>query len=181
MNVAVPDDRRPLRELPTIDVRDGGPVAHATACRDQARAVRDACLGWLPAGTTLAAAADPLVRGWMARARSPYVEDIAGVAEVLGVPGAWTLHAAYLFGCTALADEDADGPRLRRTLDWPFPGLGALAAIARQRGHAGEFFNVTWPGFVGVLTAMAPGRFAAAINQAPMRRLTVSKHLAWAD
>ena len=41
-----------------------------------------------------------------------------------------------------------------------------------MHGPAGEFYSVTWPGFVGVLTAMAPGRFAAAINQAPLRRRT---------
>ncbi len=29
-------------------------------------------------------------------------------------------------------------------------------------GTAGEYYSVTWPGFVGMLTAMAPGRFAAA-------------------
>jgi hypothetical protein len=34
------------------------------------------------------------------------------------------------------------------------------------------YANVTWPGAVGVLTAVAPGRFAAAINQAPMFRRT---------
>jgi hypothetical protein len=39
-------------------------------------------------------------------------------------------------------------------------------------GPAGEFYSVTWPGFVGVLTAMAPGRFSAAINQAPLWRRT---------
>jgi hypothetical protein len=41
-----------------------------------------------------------------------------------------------------------------------------------MRGAAGEFLNVTWPGYVGTLTAMAPGRFAAAINQAPLWRRT---------
>ena len=41
-----------------------------------------------------------------------------------------------------------------------------------MQGAAGEFFNVTWPGYVGVLTALAPGRFGASINQAPMRRRT---------
>ena len=41
-----------------------------------------------------------------------------------------------------------------------------------MRGAAGEFFNVTWPGYVGTLTASAPGRFAAAINQAPLWRRT---------
>ena len=39
-------------------------------------------------------------------------------------------------------------------------------------GPAGEFYNVTWPGFVGMLTAMAPGRFSASINQAPLWRRT---------
>jgi hypothetical protein len=42
--------------------------------------------------------------------------------------------------------------------------------VARQTGGAGEFYNVTWPGAAAVLTAMAPGRFCAAIHQAPMRR-----------
>jgi hypothetical protein len=41
-----------------------------------------------------------------------------------------------------------------------------------MRGRAGEFENVTWPGYVGVLTASAPGRFAASANQAPMHRRT---------
>ncbi|HKH03360.1 MAG TPA: hypothetical protein VKB08_21945, partial [Bradyrhizobium sp.] len=44
--------------------------------------------------------------------------------------------------------------------------------VARQTGPAGDFWNVTWPGAVGVLTATAPGRFAATINQAPLRRRT---------
>ncbi len=41
-----------------------------------------------------------------------------------------------------------------------------------MRGPAGAFHSVTWPGYVGVLTASAPGRFAACINQAPMWRRT---------
>jgi hypothetical protein len=86
-----------------------------------------------------------------------------------------------LFGSTALADDTPRGPRLRRTLDWPFPGLGRLVEIVHQRGPAGAFLNVTWPGFVGVLTAVAPGRFAAAINQAPLRRRTRGRALLWLD
>jgi hypothetical protein len=43
-----------------------------------------------------------------------------------------------------------------------------------MRGPAGDFFNVSWPGYVGALTACAPGRFAAAINQAPLWRRTMS-------
>jgi hypothetical protein len=41
-----------------------------------------------------------------------------------------------------------------------------------MNGEAGDFVSVTWPGYVGVLTAMAPQRFAACINQAPMWRRT---------
>ena len=68
-------------------------------------------------------------------------------------------------------DEDGE-PWLVRTLDWPFPGLGRHVEIAHKWGEAGEFYSVTWPGYVGTLTAMAPGRFGAAINQAPLWRRT---------
>jgi hypothetical protein len=146
--------------------------------RQRALAVRDACLGWLPCGGLLARLGDPIVKRWMRRAGSPYVDEIEATARTLKRPGIWLLHGAYLFGCTALADESADGPRLRRTLDWPFPGLGRLVEVMRRRGPAGAYFSVTWPGFVGVLTAMAPGRFAASINQAPMKRRTP---LLWLD
>jgi hypothetical protein len=39
--------------------------------------------------------------------------------------------------------------------------------VARHQAEAGRFLNVTWPGYAGVTTAMAPGRFSAALNQAP--------------
>src|SRR6478735_9230201 len=87
-------------------------------------AVREACLGWLPFGGLLARLGDPIVRRWMRRAGSPYGAEIDAIAMALKRPGIWLLHGAYLFGCTGLADEGPKGPRLRRTLDWPFPGLG---------------------------------------------------------
>jgi hypothetical protein len=142
-----------------------------------ALAVREACLGWLPFGGLLARLGDPVVKRWMQRI-SPYAGEIDSIAKTLKQPGIWLLHGAYLFGCTALADETETGPRLRRTLDWPFPGLGRLVEVVRRQGNAGPYLNVTWPGFVGVLTAVAPGRFAASINQAPMRQRTP---LPWLD
>jgi hypothetical protein len=142
-----------------------------------ALAVRDACIGWLPFGGLLARLGDPVVRRWMRRI-SPYASEIDSIATALKRPGIWLLHGAYLLGCTALADETETGPRLRRTLDWPFPGLGRLVEVVRRQGSAGPYLNVTWPGFVGVLTAVAPGRFAASINQAPMRQRTP---LPWID
>jgi hypothetical protein len=146
-----------------------------------ALAVRDACLGWLPCGGLLARLGDPIVKRWMRRTGSAYADEIEANATALKRPGIWLLHGAYLFGCTALADETAEGPRLRRTLDWPFPGLGRLVEVVHRRASAGAYLNVTWPGFVGVLTAVAPGRFAASINQAPMRRRNDWAPLLWLD
>jgi hypothetical protein len=171
----------PHASVPLIDVGQGGAVAHA-ACRSaQALAVRDAGLGFLPLGPLLARVADPIVRHWMRRSGSPYVHEIEAIAKSVGRPGVWLLHGAYLFGCTAMAEETPAGPRLVRTLDWPFAGLGRLVEVVRQSGPTGPFLNVTWPGFAGVLTASAPGRFAAAINQAPMRYRTGNAWLVWID
>ena len=170
-----------MKSVPIIDLREAGPSAHVGQRREQALALRAACLGWLPCGGLLARLADPLARWWLQRSASPLVGEIDAISRTLGRPGIWLLHGAYAFGCTALADESADGPVLRRTLDWPFPGLGRLVEVTRQRGAAGEFLSVTWPGFAGVLTAVAPGRFAASINQAPMRRRTTAGWLLWLD
>ncbi len=170
-----------MKSVKLIDVSDGAASGHVRRREAEALAVRDACLGWLPLGGVLARLADPIVRTWMRRAGTPYAAEIDVVARTLRKPGIWLLHGAYLFGCTALGDESEKGPRLRRTLDWPFPGLGRLVEVRRQRGAGVEFLNVTWPGFVGVLTAVAPGRFAASINQAPMRRRWRTPILLWLD
>ena len=170
-----------MKPVHLIDLREAGIPAHAERRKAQALELRDACLGWLPLGGLLAWLADPLARGWLRRSGSPLLAEIAAIAGTLGRPGIWLLHGAYAFGCTALADDGPNGPVLRRTLDWPFPGLGRLVEVVHQRGGAGDFLNVTWPGFAGVLTAVAPGRFAASINQAPMRRRWRAGWLLWLD
>ena len=94
------------------------------------------------------------------------------IAAIAGAAGVHLLNTSYEWGCTALAAPapTGDSARLLRTLDWPYPGLGRMVEVVRQKGAAGGFWNITWPGAVGVLTAIAPGRFAAAINQAPFER-----------
>jgi hypothetical protein len=86
--------------------------------------------------------------------------------------GVWLLNGSYQWACTSLAREEDGVPWLARTLDWPFPGLGRHTDVVHAKGPAGEYFSITWPGYAGVLTAMAPCRFAACINQAPMWRRT---------
>jgi len=171
-----------LRPIPIVDVRDGGPLRHAVEARARARAVREDALAWFPRSLrVLTPALDGMARRWLTRAHAPYAGEIAAVAAALGFPGIWFLNNSYQWCCTARAREEGGAAWLVRTLDWPCDGLGRHVEVAHMAGPAGEFFNVTWPGFVGVLTAMAPGRFAAAINQAPLFRRTRHPWLRPAD
>jgi hypothetical protein len=168
----------PAHAISIVDVRDGGPLRHAREKANEARALRDACLAFFPRAMLPALPLlDRAARRWLTRSRSPYVGEVGEVADTLGFPGVWLLNASYQWACTALAREEGGAPWLVRTLDWPFHGLGRHAEVARMNGAGGEFFSVTWPGYVGALTAMAPFRFAASINQAPMRRRTAHRWL----
>jgi hypothetical protein len=162
-----------LIAIPIVDVRDGGPPRHAAEARPRALALRNDCVSWLPGFVRPALPLmDGVTRRWLRRSCSPYVGEIARIAADLKFPGVWFLNGSYVWGCTSLGCEEAGLPWLARTLDWPFPGLGRHVELARMAGTAGEFWSVTWPGAVGVLTAMAPKRFAACLNQAPLWRRT---------
>ena len=159
--------------IPIVDVREGGSVRHALDARVRARALRDDCVTWLaPTVNMLLPALDAVTRSWLKRSYSPYIAELEAIVAALGFAGIWFLNGTYQWGCTAVAREQDGAPWLARTLDWPFPGLGRHVEVARMRGAAGEFMNVTWPGYAGTLTACAAGRFAAAINQAPLWRRT---------
>ncbi len=163
---------RPLPIIPVYDARLTGPVGHAKARLEQMAQLRLACVGSLtPAFNFGLRAADQLALSWLRRTRSPYVAELESIASLMSEPGIFLLNTSYEWGCTALAAPSPahNSARLLRTLDWPYDGLGRLVEVVRQKGPGGEFLNVTWPGAVGVLTAMAPGRFAASINQAPAR------------
>jgi hypothetical protein len=162
-----------LSVIPVVDIRAGGPPLHARQSSIEARALRDACLSFFPGvALPLVPVLDSAARRWLKRSRSPYVLEVAQIADELDFSGVWLLNASYQWGCTARAFVEDGAPWILRTLDWPFTGLGRHVAVARMSGAGGEFFNVTWPGYVGALTATAPGRFAACINQAPMWRRT---------
>jgi hypothetical protein len=167
-----------LTEIPLIDLGAGGPPRHAEQNPDRARALRDACLAFFPRpARPIVPALDWASRRWLDRSRSPYLGEIERIAGSLGFSGVWLLNASYQWGCTSLACEQDGVPWLLRTLDWPFSGLGRYVEVARMQGEAGQFLSVTWPGYVGALTAVAPFRFAACVNQAPMRRRTAHPYL----
>ena len=146
-----------------VDVGEGGLLRHAELRCTRARALREDCLMVFPrAVTPFLPALDGAARRWLTRSCSPYVPEIAQIAAALGFTGVWLLNASYQWSCTSLAREEDGVPWLARTLDWPFPGLGRHADVVRAMGPAGEYFSITWPGYAGVLTAMAPCRFAPA-------------------
>jgi hypothetical protein len=93
---------------------------------------------------------------------------------LLGVSGPYFLNLIYEWACSTSAapDPTGTGARMIRVLDWGLSGLGRHVVVARHATPVGPFFSATWPGYAGVLTAMAPSRFSVALNQAP--RIPVS-------
>jgi hypothetical protein len=124
--------------------------------------------------------ADLRSQAWLLRAASPLREEIRAVAKLALGRGAHLLNLAHEWACTAaLSPSPAGGFFLRRTLDWPFDGLGRALVLVKRETPEGPALEATWPGFVGTLTALAPGRFALAFNQAPRRRHLLGRAGAW--
>jgi hypothetical protein len=126
-------------------------------------------------------ALDAVSRRWLAKQDSAYLPEIDAIARRLARPGAYFLSVNYEWGCTCKVAPSPDhkSARLVRVLDWLMPGLGREVIAASVAGPAGPFVTLTWPGYTGLLQGMAPGRFSAALNQAPMRDRLGFFHLDW--
>lgn len=158
-----------LSEIPLTPVGSGGAAALLAAHEAAAVALLDAALGTHPLLPAAARLADGFSRRWLERQDNPYLDEIHAVAARLARPGVYFLNIVYEWSCSTSAapDPGGEGARLVRVLDWGLTGIGRYVVLARHETAHGPFYNATWPGFAGVLTAMAPGRFSAAINQAP--------------
>lgn len=169
--------------LPAIPLLDVGPdFAVETLRLEMQRAHRllDSATRHVPRRAL--ASLDAVSRRWLAKWDNAHLAEIDRVAEILQRPGAYFLSVNYEWGCTCRVAPAPDGrsARLVRVLDWRTPGLGENILAARVAGPAGPFVTLTWPGYTGVLQAVAPGRFAAALNQAPMRKAIGYYYLDWA-
>jgi len=165
--------------IPIIDALTGEEPAVATALAEPERLallMNSARRTYTPIGLRWA---DARSRTWHARSSSPYVGAVTLVDRAIGRHGAFLLNYSYEWGCTTGAAPDGDGVTLLRTLDWPFDGLGRALIAVRQQGTAGPYVSITWPAFAGVLTGLAPGRFAAAINQPPLPLPEWGKAVGW--
>jgi hypothetical protein len=168
------------RIIPLIEAGGGGALPSLDAAPERLHEL--AAAAGRRYGMLAVRVADAASRCWLEKTANPYLPEIAAVAARLKAPGAYMLNLSYEWSCTAGvgADPAGSGSRLLRTLDWPLDGLGRAVVVSRHETPAGDYYNVTWPGFAGVTTAMAPGRFAAAINQPPMRWTSPVMAVDWA-
>ncbi|MGD0189849.1 MAG: hypothetical protein ABSD74_03815 [Rhizomicrobium sp.] len=165
----------PLATIPYADIRGHTPVKLAETYAGRATGLAHASTEMFGPAKHLVRSlglplGDRISRAWLERFANPYLDEIRAIAETLHIDGVYFLNVCFEWGCTSGAFAARDGIALHRVLDWPFPALGESVVVAHQSGDAGEFYNVTWPGLSGMYQGMAHGRFAAAINQAPMRK-----------
>jgi hypothetical protein len=158
------------RPIPLVDLGTAGPIK--LLALERARAEDLIAVGRRTYTRIALRLGDSISRKWLERGANPYRAQILAVADALGEPGAVMLNLSFEWACTTgtAPSPDGTGNRMLRVLDWRLEGLGRNLVVAREEAPAGAFYNATWPGAIGVLTAMAPGRFSAAINQAPMRQ-----------
>ena len=163
-----------LPEIPFADIRGGTALDLLKLYPERAKALARAATNTFgvvsrTAGALALPLGDRASRNWMVRAGNPFLAEIDAMAALLQIRGVHFLNLCFEWGCTGGVWRSAEGPVMRRVLDWPFPDLGTSMVVALQSGPAGEFHNITWPGLCGSFQGFASGRFAVAINQAPMR------------
>lgn len=161
-------------DLVTIPVIDTGPdFALETLQRAEDRIRHLMTVATRRAPAPALKVGDTISRNWLVRSRNPYLAEIDAVAAYIRTPGAYFFSINYEWGCTCRVGPcpERKAARLVRVLDWRTPGLGRNIVAARVTAPAGRFVTLTWPGYSGVIQAMASGRFSAALNQAPMRNL----------
>lgn len=159
-----------LLTIPVLDVGGAYPLETLTREEGRAHALLDNATRHVP--RTALKSLDEISRRWLLKGDPAHLSEVEAIARRLQRPGAYFLSVNYEWGCTCRVTPapGARSARLVRVLDWRTPGLGRYLIAARVQGPAGRFVTLTWPGYTGVLQGVAPGRFSAALNQAPMRK-----------
>ena len=169
-----------LTDIPVLECGIDFPLRTLDAYLDRAHGLLDLATARVPA--TALRQLDRVSRAWLVKWNNAHLPEIDAVARTLDRPGAYFFSVNYEWGCTCRVAPSPDGTSawLVRVLDWKTPGLGRNIVAARVQAPAGRYVTLTWPGYTGVLTAVATGRFAVALNQAPMRKAVGFYYLDWA-
>lgn len=173
-----------MQTIPIIDIRNGSPADLLESHSDKAIKLVEASKNTFGIASRVASyvalpIGDRLSKKWLEKTKNPYLSEIDQYSKLLGIMGIYALNMCYEWGCTSGVYSGKQNSALIRVLDWPFPALGENIVIAHQTGTAGDFYNVTWLGVSGIFQATAPGRFSAALNQAPMRRYKTGILIDW--
>jgi hypothetical protein len=172
--------RSHLEAIPVLETGPEFPMETLAAHEGRAHALLDLATAAVPSAALRQL--DRVSRRWLEKWENAHLAEIDAIARRLARPGAYFFSVNYEWGCTCRVSPSPDhrSARLIRVLDWRTPGLGRNVLAARVNGAGGRYVTLTWPGYTGVLTAMAPGRFSAALNQAPMRKAVGFYVLDWA-
>lgn len=175
-----PSSRLPLTDIPVLDCGTDFPLRTLEVYLDRAHALLDLATSRVPPSALRQL--DRVSRAWLVKWDNVHLPEIEAVAHTLDRPGAYFFSVNYEWGCTCRVAPAPDGigAQLVRVLDWKTPGLGRNIVAARVAASAGRYVTLTWPGYTGVLTAVAAGRFCVALNQAPMRKAFGFYYLDWA-
>ncbi len=100
-------------------------------------------------------------------------KEITGIAKLLR----FTRHDVLLanlyydvlkliLGCSTFAIETPLGPMHARNLDWYSDSrmLDKFTCIQRFKNGKNDYLTIGWPGFIGALSGMVPGKFAITLN-----------------
>ena len=183
-NSTISKDSMIKNSIPFVDLRGKSPIDLLRAYPDKASDIIKAASRTYGLASHIASIvalpiADKKSLAWLKNNRNPYLYEIESFSEIMDKPGIISLNLSYEWACTSGTYRTDETVSLLRVLDWPYPSLGKHLVIALQKGKAGDFYNVTWPALSGVFTGLASGRFAAAINQAPMRAHQLSHFGDW--
>jgi hypothetical protein len=153
--------------IPIIEAGADWAVETLTREKPRALALLASASGTMPVSAIRIA--DAVSRRWLARHDAAMLPELDRIAAIVGRPGGYYLNVSYEWGCSCATGAGPDGaPMLLRVLDWPDHGLGRHVIAVRVASALGGWVSMTWPGYAGVLQGVAPGRFAAALNQAPL-------------
>ncbi|MBI3441024.1 MAG: hypothetical protein HY052_04355 [Proteobacteria bacterium] len=164
--------------IPLIDIRKSGPLEIVKQRKTELNHLLKLIRGQFGLLSRvlmppLYAVVDFFSRRWLKKSNNPYRQEIEEISKTVHQKGLLSQNLAYEWSCCtsgAIKTPGRGAPQLVRVMDWAIPDMGKHIVVAHQSGKAGDFYNITWPGLSGLLTGVAKGRFAASINQAPMRR-----------
>ncbi len=105
-----------------------------------------------------------------------YDRELQGIAQILDLPigKVAMLQLAYEFCtcCTSILVKDDNKVYHFRTMDWEMKSLKPITVNVKFIKNGNTILKgTTWPGYVGILTAMKPNEYSISINY---RRLNES-------